>query len=87
MLSAALVGVRKVRSLCFMSSGMIAIHRTGWVVLVLGMHVFLLVVNGRGGVYQRLQRGAVSLGWCLVSLRSLDEKITNDRAVVDMAAR
>jgi hypothetical protein len=37
-------------------------------VLVLGSQMFFVVVYGPGRVHQRLQRGAVGLGWCCYAL-------------------
>ena len=57
-------------------------HRTGWVVLVLGLQMLLEVVYGPGRVHQRFQRGAVGLGSCHYA-----RQMANDHAAVDLAAR
>ena len=62
-----------------MSSGMLPSYRLGcasaWLVYV------VVVVYGQGRVHQRLQRGAVGLGWCHYASQMAD-----DHAAVDMAA-
>jgi hypothetical protein len=51
-------------------------------VLVLGSQMIFVAVYCAGRVHQRLQRGAVGLGWC-----HYDRQMADDHVVVDMAVR